>query len=72
VPYPVAEDRLYFRVTIDKFHPHHPMDFHEVPVAAVLGTFVDFTQHYALGMGLFTLGTNNNSIQFDSEVVGFK
>jgi hypothetical protein len=70
--YPVDQDRLYFRVTVDKFLPHLPMDFHEVPVVAVLGSFADFTQHYALGMGLFTLGTGNNAIQFDSEVVGVK
>lgn len=72
LPYPVDQDRLYFRVTVDNFHPHHPMDFHEVPVVAVLGSFADFTQHYALGMGLFTLGTGNNTIQFDSEVIGFQ
>jgi len=70
LPYPVDQDRLYFIVTIDNFHPHHPMDFHEVPVVAVLASLADFTQHYALGMGLFTLGTNSNSIRFDSEVVG--
>jgi hypothetical protein len=72
LPYPADQDRLYFTVTIDNFHPHHPVDFHEVPVVAVLGSFADFTQHYALGMGLFTLGTANNSIQFDSEVVGYQ
>jgi hypothetical protein len=69
LPYPVDRDRLFFRVTIDTFHPHHPNDFHEVPVVVVLDTLPDFTGHYVLGMGLFTIGKNNNALQFDSQVI---
>ena len=69
LPYPVDRDRLFFRVTIDEFHPHHPNDFHEVPVVVVLDTLPDFTGHYVLGMGLFTIGKNNNALQFDSQVI---
>jgi hypothetical protein len=67
--YPADRDRLFFRVTIDEFHPNHSNDFHEVPVVVVLDTFPDFTGHYVLGMGLFTIGKNNNSLQFDSQVI---
>jgi hypothetical protein len=70
LPYPVVDDRLYFLITVEGFHPHHPMDFHEVPAVAVLDSFPDFTQHYVLGMGLFTIGSASNSLQFDTEVVG--
>jgi hypothetical protein len=69
--YPVAQDRLFFRVTIDTFTPHHPNDFHEVPVVVVLDSFPDFTGHYALGMGLFTIGKNNASLQFDTQVIAY-
>jgi len=70
LPYPAVDDRLYFLITIEGFHPHHPMDFHEVPAVAVLDSFPDFTQHYAMGMALFTIGAGPNSLQFDTEVVG--
>jgi hypothetical protein len=70
LPYPVDRDRLFFRVTIDNFHPNHPNDFHDVPVVAVLDTFPDFTGHYVMGMGLFTIGNANNALQFDTEVIG--
>lgn len=70
LPYPAADDRLYFIVKVKNFRPHHPMDFHEVPAVAVLGNLPDFTQHYALGMAIFTVGTGSGSIQFDSEVIG--
>jgi len=72
LPYPAADDRLYFIVTIDNFHPRHEMDFHEVPAVAVLDKpSEDFTQHYALGMALFTIGTGPSSTQFDTEVIGY-
>jgi hypothetical protein len=69
LPYPGAQDRLYFLITIDNFHPHHTMDFHEVPAVAVLDRFPDFTQHYVMGMALFTVGAGSNSVQFDTEVI---
>jgi hypothetical protein len=71
LPYPGIDDRLFFIVTIENFHPHDPMDFHEVPAVAVLDSFPDFTQHYVLGMALFTIGTGPNSMQFDTEVVAY-
>jgi hypothetical protein len=70
LPYPADQDRLYFIVTVDNFRYRHPMDFHEVPVAVILGNFPDFKQHYALGVGLFTIGKGNQSIQFDTQVIG--
>jgi hypothetical protein len=69
--YPPIDDRLFFIVTIENFHPHNPMDFHEVPAVAVLDSFPDFTQHYVLGMAVFTIGTGPNSMQFDTEVVAY-
>lgn len=71
LPYPVDRDRLFFRVTIDEFHPHRPNDFHEVPVVVVLDNLPDFKGHYALGMGLFTVGKNNSSLQFDTQVIAY-
>ena len=71
LPYPVDRDRLFFRVTIDDFAPHHPKDFHEVPVAVVLDSLPDFKGHYALGMGLFTIGKNNASLQLDTQVIAY-
>jgi hypothetical protein len=71
ITYPVDRDRLFFRVTVDNFAPHHEKDFHEVPIVVVLGHLPDFKAHYALGMGLFTIGKKNNSLQFDSQVIAY-
>ena len=69
LPYPPEDDRMYFIVTVDNFMPHHKLDFDEVPVVAVLANFPGFKQHYALGMGVFTLGKPKQSVEFDTSVI---
>ena len=68
--YPADAERLYVILAIDNFQPHHRMAFDEVPVVAVLASFPGFREHYALGMGIFTLGKLKQSIQFDTTVLG--
>jgi len=64
------DDRVYFIVTVENFKPHHKLDFDEVPVVAILASLAGFRQHYALGVGIFTLGKKMQSIQFDTSVIG--
>lgn len=64
------DDRVYFIVTVENFTPNHKLDFDEVPVVAILASLSGFRQHYALGMGIFTLGKKKQSIQFDTSVIG--
>lgn len=65
-----ADDRAYFIVTVENFTPNHKLDFDEVPVVAILASLAGFKQHYALGMGIFTLGKKKQSVQFDTSVIG--
>jgi hypothetical protein len=67
---PITQPRVYFIVTVDNFIPNHKIDFDEVPVVAVLATFPGFKEHYALGVGFFTLGKKMSSIEFDTRAIG--
>ena len=60
---------LYFRTTIDKFQTPNKLDVHFVPVVVVLDTFPDFTQHYALGVGLFTQGKGQGAFEIDTQAL---
>jgi hypothetical protein len=68
--WPAADDRLYFVISLRNFQVQHALDMHTVPVVAVLDSFPDFTQHYALGLAVFTIGKAHGSIEFDSQVLG--
>jgi hypothetical protein len=68
--WPAADDRLYFVITLRNFQIQHPRDLHTVPVVAVLDSFPDFTQHYALGLAVFTVGQGQGGVEFDTQVLG--
>jgi len=70
VGYPTADDRLFFRVTLPKFQLAHARGLTVQPVVAVTDNFSDFTGHYALGLSVFTLGTANGALEFDTQVLG--
>lgn len=70
VGYPTIEDRLFVRVTLPNFNLPHKRALTVQPVVAVTDNFSDFTGHYALGLSVFTLGTAENAIEFDTQVLG--
>jgi hypothetical protein len=70
VGYPTSEDRLFFRVTLPNFNLSHKRGLTVQPVVAVTDNFSDFTGHYALGLSVFTLGTAEDAIEFDTQVLG--
>ena len=59
-------EALYFKVVVENFRtqPGNPLDFHVVPIVAVLGNS-DFKDHYVLGIGAFTVGKGSQSIDFN-------
>ena len=66
------DERLYFRVRILNFTPHQNQrnDVHVVPMVCILEG-LDFANHYALGIGAFTTGKDNNALEFDSQVLAY-
>jgi hypothetical protein len=60
---------LYFKTTIDKFKTNHKMDMHFVPVVVALGDLPDFETHYAVGIGTFTRGKGQQSLELDTQAL---
>ena len=68
--WPAADDRLFFTIKFGNFRVQHPLDMHTVPIVAVLDSFPDFTQHYALGLTVLSPGRAQGGIEFDTQVLG--
>jgi len=66
---PAANDRLFFRIVLNRFDTTHVKDCDIVPVVAGLGD-VPLQQHYALGVSIYSRGPAAGGPVFDSEVLG--
>jgi hypothetical protein len=69
IPAASGKTSLYFNTRLYGFGHHHPMDIQFVPVVVALGSFPDFTQHYAIGVGIYGPGKSAQGFEFDTHVL---